>query len=255
MSSIGDLISNGIYDLTHLEINTIVKSNMTAAKITNSPRKLLHEIATVYHFELVNQGLKYQAYFKDYPNKSKLFREETEHEGSGEKSFIELAQRARASMNWLKEAKSGIQEIEEDEMMEDAMMLERIASNSTIIRDMITANINSKDNKAVKDNLDDPKTIETFRKTTDQKLTNKNDLKLNLQDLLTLKKINDIGTEKILTQTVIGLDGDVTTRISRSYAKHPVTFINEMHQEAITTSVNYWESLIKIFANFITKIK
>lgn len=252
---ISDLISNGLYDLTHLEINTIVKSNMTASKITNSPRKLLHEIATTYHYALKNMGIKYSEYYKDDEDKDLLFRGDPKCDGSGADSFNEFQIKASKTIKWLTENKANIQEIDEEEIMEDAMILERIAVNSATIKDIINANVNSSENKKVENNFDDPKAIKDFKKAKDQKKNDKNDLKMSLQDILTLKKINDIGTEKILTQTVIGLDGDITTRISTNYAKHPVTFINEMHQEAISTSVNYWESLVKIFATFIGKLK
>lgn len=254
-NSVSDLVSNGLYDLTHLEINTIVKSNMTASKITNSPRKLLHEIATTYHYALKNLGIKYSEYYKNSENKNSLFRGDQQFDGSGAKSFDEFQSKASKTIKWLTNNKAEIHEIDEDEIMEDAMILERIAVNSATIKDIINANINSSQNKKVENSFDDPKAIKDFKQAKDQNKNDKNDLKLNLQDVLTLKKINDIGTEKILTQTVIGLDGDITTRISRNYAKHPITFINEIHQEAISTSVGYWESLIKIFSNFISKLK
>lgn len=286
-NSISDLISNGLYDLTHLEINTIVKSNMTAAKITNSPRKLLHEIATTYHYALKNMGIKYHDYYKDEEKKDSLFRGEMICKGSGVKSFDEFQTKANQTIKWLTNNKSKIQEIDEDEIMEDAMILERIAINSATIKDIINASTVSQKNKNIKDKLDVPQSIKDFKKDDtplkkdakkdedegrgrenmsddsqlnkasqeDQNKEDEHDLDLKLQDILTLKKINDIGTEKILTQTVIGLDGDITTRISKNYANHPISFINEIHQEAISTSVAYWESLIKIFSNFISKLK
>jgi len=50
---------------------------------------------------------------------------------------------------------------------------------------------------------------------------------------MVIKKANDIGTDKVVLQTMIGMDGDVTTRIEKAFADKPVTFINEMHQQAL----------------------
>jgi len=72
--------------------------------------------------------------------------------------------------------------------------------------------------------------------------------------LLVIKKANDIGTEKVVLQTVIGMDGDVTTRISKAFADQPVTFINTIHQDAIGISVDFWKTLINVVVKLGTHI-
>ena len=52
-------VSSTLYDLTHLEINTIIKDEMVASKAPSSPRLMLHSIATKYHEKLVALGIKY----------------------------------------------------------------------------------------------------------------------------------------------------------------------------------------------------
>ena len=90
---------------------------------------------------------------------------------------------------------------------------------------------------------------------TDRKKIKAEEPDLNLEEVLSLKKMYDLGNEKIVTQTMIGLDGDITTRISKNFANNPINFINEIHQQAITLSVDYWTSLIDIFSNFISKLR
>ena len=88
-------------------------------------------------------------------------------------------------------------------------------------------------------------TISNFR-TMRSEDADKLELDLDLRQLMVIKKANDIGTEKVILQTVIGMDGDVTTRISKAFANQPVTFINDMHHEAIGISVDFWKSLITV---------
>ena len=72
---IKDKLKQGWFDLTHLEINTIVKSDMTASKIISSPRMLVHEIAVTYHKELEFLGKKYSDY---HEKDGSLFRGDAE---------------------------------------------------------------------------------------------------------------------------------------------------------------------------------
>lgn len=248
-----DKLQKGLYDLTHLEINTIVKSNMTASKITNSPRRLLYELAKVYHLELVNLGNKYSSYYKDYSNKNELFREEIKYKGSGYNSFKELANKAKNSKKWLTDNKLLIHEIDNDELLEDAMILERINLNCDDIRNMVKKHLNLDSEISFEDEFDNPLAIEKFRREENKKKKRQKELDLELEELLRLKKMNDIGIEKILTQTIIGIDGDITTRISKNFAESPNIYITETHQEAISISIKYWTTLIEIFSNFFTK--
>lgn len=45
-------------------------------------------------------------------------------------------------------------------------------------------------------------------------------------------------------QTIINIDGDVTTRIAREFAEKPNQTILDMHNESINISIKFWENLI-----------
>ncbi len=93
--------------------------------------------------------------------------------------------------------------------------------------------------------FDDPEIVNNFR-VLNSKEAKYYELKLDLRQLMLFKKANDIGTEKVVLQTIIGIDGDVTTRISHAFADNPITIINDIHNEAIGISVKFWESLVSI---------
>ena len=84
-------------------------------------------------------------------------------------------------------------------------------------------------------------------------------LNFDLRDRMMLRKVIDIGVEKIVMQTRIGIDGDVTTRISQDFSEKPLQFVLDMHNTSIQMSVNFWEkifeALISFFRNVLSRRK
>lgn len=258
-------ISTTLYDLTHLEINTIIKEDMCASKAPASARLLLHLIATKYDEKLINLGKKYMKYIgEEDESPEHLFRGEKEYEGSAICSFTELSERAKAASIKLTKGKDKvIGYFTEDQVNADIKMLQRIETISDDIRRILTMDgVDPSKGTNIKDTSKDPNskkeplkeeiydfdkkdTANKFRALTTRE-ADKYELNLDLRQLLLIKKANDIGTEKIVLQTIIGIDGDVTTRISQSFADQPVTFINDLHHEAVGISVRFWENLVKV---------
>lgn len=241
-------VSSTLYDLTHLEINTIIKDEMIASKAPASPRMLLHVLATKYHERLVLLGNKYQEFLQpEGAGATNLFRGEMIFGGSGYDSFKELSDRAEAAIKMIKNNPDFIP-LQADVLNSDIMMLQRIHNISDDIRRILT--VEGVDPCADKKNADFDKkeVVDKFRSMTARE-AEKYELNLDLRQLMVIKKANDIGTEKVMLQTVIGMDGDITTRISKSFAEQPVAFINQMHHEAIGISVDFWKSLINVVVN------
>jgi hypothetical protein len=253
-------VSSTLYDLTHLEINTIIKDEMNATKAPASPRLILHNLAGKYDLKLISLGDKYAEYIENPGRKGdNLFRGERVKEGSGYVAFQELSERAKSSVDLLNANKNRLP-VPADYIEADIMMLKRIQTISNDIRRILkmdgvdpceidlkksgkSGSVLKKSNKYF--DFDDPETVITFR-TMKSSEAEKYELNLDLRQLLVIKKANDIGTERVVLQTIIGLDGDVTTRISKAFADQPISFINEMHHEAIGISVEFWKSLITV---------
>jgi len=102
-----DQISSTLYDLTHLEINTIIKDEMSASKAPSGPRLLLHNLAGKYDQKLVSMGDKYRQYLgkSNQVNDENLFRGIRVNDGSGYESFKELSDRAKNAGLLLKASK------------------------------------------------------------------------------------------------------------------------------------------------------
>lgn len=261
-----DKISSTLYDLTHLEINTIIKDEMTATKAPNSPRLILNSLATTYYNKLILLGKKYEE-FLDPPPKAgqNLFRGEEVYMGSGYESFHELSHRAESAGKMIKDNKTKIL-LTENEIDADIMMLKRIETISNDIRSLLKMTDTAKGKpiliKSVNNepdkyrdtyDFDSSEKVNEFR-TMRKKDADEIELILDLRQLMVIKKANDIGTEKVMLQTLIGMDGDVTTRISKSFAEQPVPFINNMHNDGIRISVDFWKTLINVVVQLGTQI-
>lgn len=243
-----DKISTTLYDLTHLEINTIIKDEMTATKAPSSARLLLDSLARTYYKKLILLGEKYVEFLGPLPeNTRNLFRGVEINLGSGYESFHELGDRAKSAAQMLKDNRGKLP-FENDAIDADISMLRRIETISNDVR-CILKMVDTYKGPKVNDRdtyiFDKKDEIEKFR-TSPGKIAEANELKLDLRQLMLIKKANDIGTERVMLQTIIGIDGDVTTRIAQAFANQPITFINDMHHEAIGISVRFWQNLVKV---------
>jgi len=261
-----DKISSTLYDLTHLEINTIIKDEMTATKAPNSPRLILNSLATAYYNKLIFLGKKYEEFLGPPPKAGQnLFRGEEVYMGSGYESFHELSHRAESAGKMIKDNKTKIL-LNENDIDADIMMLKRIETISNDIRSLLKMKDTVKGIpiKIEAVNGEPAKYRDTYEfdlsdkanefRTMTKKQADKNELILDLRQLMVIKKANDIGTEKVMLQTVIGMDGDVTTRISKSFAEQPIPFINNLHNDGIKISVDFWKTLINVVVQLGTQI-
>ncbi|MFA5327627.1 MAG: hypothetical protein WC384_07540 [Prolixibacteraceae bacterium] len=239
-----NLISSTLYDLTHLEINTIIKDDMSCSKLPDSPREILHLIATIYDKELILLGVKYSDNIQPVAN-TNIFHGEREYKGSGMHSFLDLRENARKSKEKLsslttESAKLGFSL---DNVKKDIKMLERIEVVSDDIYKLLQKpEVVPEQNKI---DFDDAGGIQKFREIPKGKIRDY-ELNLDLRQFALIKKALDIGTETVVLQTIIGIDGDITSRISRAFADQPITFINDIHHDAINTSVKFWGNLVSM---------
>lgn len=251
-------VKTTLYDLTHLEINTIIKDEMDASKAPDNVWLLLNSIAAKYHKKLMDLGEKYSLEIngtrKDRDGKN-YFRGRIVYGGCSYLSFKELRVRARDAIEKIKNNRDAIVNLAEDEVNADVKMLERISTISQDLRNILQI----KEEKRLKRkpgcskpeapkeviDFDRYEDVKKYRSITERE-ARKYDLDLDLRQLMVIQKANDLGTESVIMQTIIGMDGDVTTRISKAFANNPVNFISDIHHNAITTSVEFWKTLVGI---------
>jgi hypothetical protein len=243
---------------------------MSASKAPSSPRLLLHNLAVKYDLKLKILGDIYSDVDTFEGTGKMLFNGVTKMAGSGVRSFLELRDRARTFHEKILEnelllvSNADENKLNKEIIDADIKMLQRIEAISNDIKNILSVkgvlpdsrstpsskgffrSSKSNQNKAAEIlDFDDKETISKFKIMTEQE-AEQQELNLDLRQLMVIKKANDIGTEKVMLQTIIGIDGDVTTRISKSFANQPVNFINNMHHDATIISVKFWENLVNV---------
>jgi hypothetical protein len=253
-------------DLLSLEVNTIVKSTMTAAKTPESLRETLHQIAKEYRKELRETVLVYQMFEEYAPEpegEDSLVPPEMIWKFSGIYSFKELYQHATLAQKWLKRLP-----LETPAKRKHATMLARISSNSFRIIGIFEkayaerkeglapeARKNSElqndekeaDRRFYSDDM--PADVIWNNDIPIRKMNNLADLELDVNQELALKKVWDIGTEEILMQTIVEIDGDITTRIQERFSQDPNQQVLDLHANAVQTSIGFWGQLTQLLAN------
>lgn len=248
-------------DLLSIEINTIVKTDMSATKMPSSRRQVLYEIAKDYDAKLKEFKVRDPIYWKY----------------AGMRSFGELRDRAQWGIEEL-------QKLPQDQQMNNERkikMLERIRSNSSNIVDMFkTLGKNVRDN-GIPDYEKVPKSPDREELIELNKLNRlvpagphqeskewNNDIKRDIMNrikdidmtrnfILMIGKAWDIGTEQILMQTIIQLDGDITTRISNGFFEKPSSsrdIILQIHNKSINTSVELWSTIVKTVKELVQSV-
>ncbi len=80
-------------------------------------------------------------------------------------------------------------------------------------------------------------------------------LEMNSRDRVMIKRLYDLGTERIVMQTRFGIDGDVITRIEENFANKPKQVVLDLHEKHTDLSVKYWQSLVNIVKDLVSGIK
>ncbi len=209
-------------DLTHIEVNTILKPTMTGRKMPE-PRHALIEIAQRYCTKLTELG---------FP-----MPEEEKRPGSFE-YFDRIRERAHEAVRDLQHrSKEGA--LTEAEQV-DLVMAFRIKSMS----DQIKGVFNNLKHRGEED-WDNPYShLEVEERF----------IPLNLEpdEMVSIRKIWEVGLEEIAMQTIIQLDGDVVTRIQPRFADERSTILHHLHSESVNISLEFWGELIRIVKEFFT---
>ena len=221
MSNFKENIRNIAEDLLNLEINTILSDNIEGIKMPD-PRHALMDIAKTYDTKLVALGVSRKPDHNDY---------------GGLDAFDQLRSRANEKITDLE--KKGKELTDEDRA--DLIILSRIKDKSDQIKGIFIA-----------------KNIEKWKEglTRDEINADKYPLPLNPNELVLIRKTWELGTEEIAMQTVVQLDGDVITRIQRSYATS--SDVNDkirlLHNEGVSRSISFWKDLVGIVGDFFNSI-
>jgi len=215
----GNEISKFLEDLTHLEINTIIKDGMLSTPPPSTLNEIVFAIFSLYKEKLI-LILTWQKYqniainnttdsFKKLHNiLSDLTQDFTQKNIRLDTKDYILFLRIVSFCDYLKSTKN------------------LILFNDTPLYDLSVSEL----------------------------LNKSSEITAPIKDRVKLHRIYDLGVEHVVMQTRFSLDGDVVTRIEKDFAASPQNTIIEIHNKQINLSVNYWKSLIGLAKNLISEL-
>lgn len=220
MADLADRFQTIARDLTHIEVNTILKSTMTGRKMPR-PRHALIEIAQRYEIKLAALGFPLA---------------EDENPPGSFSSFDRIRERADQAVIAL-QARAKTERLPESEQI-DMVMAFRIKTMSDQIKGIF--NNLKRRGEAEWDNAYSHQEVE------DQYPS----FNIAPDEMVAIRKIWEMGLEEIAMQTIIQLDGDVLTRVQPRYADEKSGMLHHIHNESVHISFRFWGELIGIVKVF-----
>jgi len=256
-------------DLLSLEVNTIVKDNTTSSKMPSTKRYTLLGIADMYRDLLVTNGTSTLLYDESAKHAD---RDLLRWRFGGEYSFVEIYKHSVKAIEVL------TKEQELLEVPDDAWalgtrisMLKRVSRNSSNLVGMFKARkkavaedgpiskpgndqINEETGLFLPQNSDEQLAWNNDISLDD--INNVADLKLAPDEIALIKKIWEIGTQQVLMQTVIQIDGDIANYMAKSFIELPEEMRNmvlNMHNESTESATRVWQMLFKTIGQLAGK--
>jgi hypothetical protein len=227
------------HNLLSLEVNTILKENMTGERMPPIPHALL-DVAGEYARVLLRDGVRLSLYFP--PAIGNRTPEEVEFAWGADTFSTDLLTVSREtfdSLRWAaKRANLNTATAPAPLARGELILLERICSNCDTIKEIL------KRPAAAALTADRPNRDALLAKP----IPPESYAAVPLSDLISVRKIWDIGTEQIVAQTVIQLNGDVLTRVQEWVREPGAETLFAVHRQSIDIAVASWRHLLDVVA-------
>jgi hypothetical protein len=216
--------------LLNLEINTIVRDNMTGEPMPPAPHALL-DIARDYADTLCTLGVSLSQFFTaDAGDPAKIdpgWVDPPESVSDALTVSAETFDRIRWAAKWAQKAR--------DRRIPSAkrILLDRIVNNADAIKEMF---------KSFGPGMN--QFVGKTRPALAGMTITPGSYVIDTNDLIRLQKIWDIGVEEIVAQTVVHVTGDVTTRVQEALRGPGSEPIFAIHRQSIDVSINSWKALL-----------
>ena len=219
--------------LLNIEVNTIVRDNMTGEPMPPVPHALL-DIAGEYATMLCELGVDLPAYFKPDAGDPAAIVPTWLNTPASVSNDLTVAAGTFDRLRWAaKWAGSTQAPLAARITPAKRVLLDRIINNSDAIKEMFKRF--------------DPSMQPFLNKTRAQLLDTtlqSRSYVIAPDDLIRLQKIWDIGVEEIVAQTVVHVTGDVTTRVQEALRNPGSETVFAIHRQSIDVSVACWKYLL-----------
>jgi hypothetical protein len=219
--------------LLNLEINTIVRDNMTGEPMPPVPHALL-DIASDYAIVLCALGVDLPGYFNpEAGDPSQIVPGWLDPPGSVSDDLTVSAE-TFDRLRWAAKWASAARDVRAARILPSKrILLDRIVNNADAIKEMFKR-FDSSMNQFI------GKTRAQLANLTIQP----GSYVTETNDLIRLQKIWDIGVEEIVAQTIVHVSGDVTTRVQEALRNPGSENLFAIHRQSIDVSINCWKSLL-----------
>lgn len=237
-------LRNIAYDVFHLEINTILKDSMTAQKMPPSPHAVL-DIAADY--------VRFLRRLDVAVCRRTLAALEPARRTTSHRTFEALKGIAGHIL-----AQAGALGVS----AHDQVIVERIYRNSAhlvTILEPLCGDVGPGEPLAadacagvfVPPPPDNQNVWNTNREGLYRLREGIQEQTLAPQDRVIIRKMWEVGTERVVMQSVIQLDGDVVTRVQDDRAGTDAATLHALHQQAVATSIETWQMLVQTLGALI----
>ncbi|MDW7691021.1 hypothetical protein R9C00_20290 [Flammeovirgaceae bacterium SG7u.111] len=261
-----NFLQNLASDLLTLEVNTIVKENLSGAKMPPKKRMAFLDIANRYRSILVEFGICVKADGNPIPKTKGQEPLLLRWRFGGEFSFVEIKDMAAKGQAYfaakLKKAKS---QNEIDDLEGKLKLLTRIERQSSNVVGLFKIrrqeyNVDTSNTKKGFDgtcNMDGMTSdLEPFSSQmasegwnndlSIQDINKVEDMELDPDQVTLLRKVWELGTQKVLLQTVIQIDGDMTNYLTNQFVYLPPELrkvVLDLHNDATSSGTKIWSTL------------
>jgi hypothetical protein len=216
--------------LLNLEINTIVRDNMTGEPMPPAPHALL-DIARDYADTLCAIGVDLSRYFApDAGDPSQIALGWIDPPGSVS-DVLTVSVETFDRIRWA--AKGALESHDRRIPSAKRILLDRIVNNADAIKEMFKR-FDSGMNQFI------GKTRAELAGMT----IVPGSYAIDTNDLVRLQKMWDIGVEEIVAQTIVHVTGDVTTRVQEALRGPGSETLFAIHRQSIDVSINSWKALL-----------
>ena len=226
-------------DLLTLEVNTVVKDNMTARKMPPIPIALL-EIAAEYYWYIIELNEQWRA-----PEvETRLQGLEPENRRNSPETFDALREASALLMQTMRQAPPASPE-EEDRRAAQIVILDRIYRNASTFPRLIRQ-LAADNPPAALWNGRRADLLEAYEAAAA--------VRVSPPQLSVIRKTWDIGTATVALQSTMQLDGDIVTSIQKSYAGAEFKALHDMHLNGTRLSIETWETVVRLVIHIISGV-
>jgi hypothetical protein len=221
--------------LLNIEVNTIVRDNMTGEPMPALPHALL-DIAQSYADTLSDVGVDMPDYFKPgAPDPATTAPRWVPAPAASVGSSLTVSSDTFSRLRWAAQWALVASSPPAPRMGQaQSVLLDRIVNNSDAIKEIFKRF--------------DPAVVQQFVGKTRAQLAadtiRADTYAVAPDDLILLQKMWDIGMEEIVAQTIVHVTGDVTTRIQSALRGAGSESLFAIHRQSIDVSVASWEYLL-----------